>query len=114
MISQKHTLIHHFLEQSAQTCPDKVAIIQDDVRASYTKINSEANQIAHWLISQGIKTGDRVVLILENNPEYVVSYYGVLKAGAVAVSLNNDIKPEGLKHVLREIKPRIIISSSKF
>ena len=113
---EKHTtnLIHHFLEQSAQRFPNKIALIHEDVRATYAQINSNANQLAHWLINQGITKGDRVALVLENCLEYVVSYYGVLKAGAVVAPLCSDLKPDGLSQLLGELVPKVIISSSKF
>ena len=108
------TLIHHFLEQSARRFPDKTALIHEDVRATYTQINSKANQLARWLLNQGITKGDRVALVLENSLEYVVSYYGVLKTGAVAAPLCSDLKPGSLSRLLEELSPKIVISSSKF
>ena len=109
-----HTLIHHFLEHSARAYPDKVALIHGEVRANYAEINNRANHLARWLIENDISKGDRVVLLLENSLEYVVSYYGVLKAGAVAVPLSTDLKPDSLRHLLKELNPSIMISSSKF
>ncbi len=110
----KPFLIHHFLEQSAEFFPNKTAVIHDKTRASYTKINVSANNLAKWLIDQGVKGGDRVVYILENSLEYIVSYYGILKTGAVSVSLSSDIKPDGLKPLLQELEPTVLIFSSKF
>ncbi|MBW1674842.1 MAG: acyl--CoA ligase [Deltaproteobacteria bacterium] len=109
-----HTLIHHFLEHSARAFPDKIALIHGEVRASYVEINNRANHLANWLIEHDVSKGDRVVLLFENSLEYVVSYYGVLKAGAVAVPLSTDLKPESLRPLLRELDPSIMISSGKF
>lgn len=107
-------LIHHFLENSAARFPDKVALIHEDVRATYAEINGQANQLARWLIDQGVTGGDRVVLLLENSLEYVISYYGVLKSGAVAVPLSTDLKPDGLRPLLAELEPKFVISSFRF
>jgi len=107
-------LIHHFLEQSTELFPDKTALIHEEVRATYRQINTSSNHLAHWLIDLGITRGDRVVLVLENCLEYVVSYYGILKAGAVAVPLSSDLKPDGLRPLLEELEPEVIISSSRF
>ncbi len=109
-----HTLIHHFLEQSAECLPEKVALIHEDVRATYAQINCQANQLARWLIEQGVAPGDRVVLVLDNGLEYVVAYYGALKAGAVAVPLSNDVKPSGLQYFLGELEAKAVISSGHF
>ncbi|WDN87042.1 hypothetical protein BuS5_00010 [Desulfosarcina sp. BuS5] len=110
----KSSLIHHFLEQSANSFPEKIALIHEDTRAGYATINAWANRLAKSLINSGVKTGDRVVIILENSLEYVVSYYGTLKAGAVAVPLSLEIKPDGLKPLLDEIEPTVLISSARF
>ncbi|MBN1847930.1 MAG: acyl--CoA ligase [Deltaproteobacteria bacterium] len=108
------TLVHHFLESSAQAYPDKIALIHEDVRATYSYINNNANQLAHWLIDQKVATGDRVIIILENSLEYVISYYGILKAGAVVVSLSTDLKPDGLNPLIAEMKPKVIITNHRF
>ena len=83
-------LIHHFLENSAKRFPDKIAFIHEDVRASYAEINSKADRLAQFLTARGVAKGDRVVFVFENCLEYIVSYYGILKSGAVAVSLSGD------------------------
>ena len=107
-------LIHHFLEESAKQFPDKVALIHNEVRATYSEINSQSNSIARFFLELELKAGDRVALVSNNCLEYVVGYYGILKAGGVAVPINTDIKPEGLKQLLKDIEPKIIISSSRF
>jgi long-chain acyl-CoA synthetase len=109
-----HTLIHHFLEHSAHAYPDKTALIHGEIRASYAEINNRANHLASWLIANKVSNGSRVVVLLENSLEYVVSYYGVLKAGAVAVPLSTGLKPESLRDLLKELGPSIMISSGKF
>lgn len=108
------TLIHHFLETSAELYPDKTALIHEDTRATYSQINTMANSLAYWLIDQGIKTGDRVTFVIENSLDYVVTYYGILKSGAVAAPLSTDLKPDTLNPLLAELEPAAIISSSRF
>ena len=108
------TLIHHFLENSADRCPEKIALVHDEVRASYRLINSQANQLARFLLDHGVRAGDRVVLLLENSLEYVVTYYGILKAGGVAVPLNTELKNEGIADILRELDTPVLVSSRKF
>ena len=109
-----HTLIHHFLEESASLYPDKVALIHEDTRATYGEINSQANKVARWLAANNIGCNDRVIILLENSLEYVASYYGILKAGAVAVPLTTDIKPDGLQYLTGQVEPEVIISSARF
>ncbi len=107
------TLIHQFLEESARDLPDKCAMVHGKERISYEELNREANGVARCLIEQGVVPGDRVALMMENCREYLAGYYGILKAGGVAVPLNPDLKPDGLVPLLARITPRCIISSAK-
>ncbi len=111
---QQSILVHHFLENSAIAYPDKVAVIHEKTRVTYAGINDRANQLACWLLSRGICQGDRIVILLENSVEYVVAYYGILKAGAVTVPLNTDLKPAGLNPLLAQLEPAAVISSTRF
>ena len=105
--------VHALLERSARLRPEKIACIQGEERVNYRVINARANRLAAFLLEQGIVAGDRVVLLLENGIDYVVSYYGVLKAGGVAVPLNCDAKAESLAALLRELEPRVVIACGK-
>jgi len=109
-----HKLIHEFLEQSAERFPDKIALIHEDTRATYAEINTKANALAQYLIDNNVKPGDRVVIILENSLDYIVSYYGTLKSGAVAVPLSTDLKPDNLNPLIAELEPAVIISNNRF
>ena len=106
-------LIHNFLENSATRHPDKIAVIHDDQRTTYTQLNTQANSLAAHLQQNGIKKGDRVALLLENSTEYVIAYYATLKAGAVASPLNPGLKPDGLQYLLNHLEPTTIITSFK-
>jgi len=107
-------LIHHFLESSADLFPDKVALIHEGARVTYEEINSYANGLARWLRDNNVESGDRVALLIENSLEYVTGYYGILKAGAVAVPFGTDLKTDGLNHLLHEISPKALISNARF
>jgi acyl-CoA synthetase (AMP-forming)/AMP-acid ligase II len=113
MESKQNRLIHHFLEESARVHPDKCALVHGDIRLSYDTLNRAANRLALWLIDHGMTLGDRAVLLLENCQEYVVSYYGVLKAGGTVVSLNPELKPDSLQSLLTDVAPQVVIASTK-
>lgn len=107
------TLVHHFLEQSASQLPDKTAVVCEDTRASYAQIEARANGFASWLAANGTRKGDRVVLLLENSPDYIVGYHGILKAGAVAVPLSPDLKADALKPLIDELEPSAIVGAMR-
>jgi long-chain acyl-CoA synthetase len=114
MPSKPPTLIHHFLEQSARAYPDKVALIHGGARATYDEVNGKANLVARYLLGKGLEPGDRVSILMENSLDYVVSYYGVLKAAGVPVPLNTDLKPDGFRSIHHEVEPGWVISATKF
>jgi acyl-CoA synthetase (AMP-forming)/AMP-acid ligase II len=107
------TLIHHLLEQSAASSPEAIAVVHGKNRRTYEEINRLANQLAHELVASGVIPGDRVVLLCENSAEYVFCYYGILKSGAIAVSLNTEMKPAGIGELLDELKPKALIISAR-
>ncbi len=107
-------LIHHFLENAARRFPGKVAVIHEKTRATYGKIDKDADALASFLAQRGTQKGDRVAILLDNSVEYIVAYYAVLKAGAVAVSLSTDLKPDGMNPLLLELEPSALISSTRF
>ena len=88
--------------------------MHEEVRATYREINARANSLARFLVAQGVTPGDRVVFLLENSLEYAVAYYGMLKAGAVAVPMNTELKGEGLLPLLQELEPKCLLTARHF
>ena len=68
--------------------------------ATYAEIDRRANAVAHLLLEQGIQRGDRVGLLAANSSEYIAAYYGILKAGAVVVSLNASADGDSCRELL--------------
>ena len=106
-------LVHQFLEESARRFAGKTALVHGEVRATYAEIDDAADRVAGWCRREGVAAGDRVILLLENGLPYVIAYYGILKAGAVAVPLSADLKPDGIRPVLASVAPRLAIASRK-
>jgi long-chain acyl-CoA synthetase len=76
------------LEDSARKYPTRDALVLGATRLTYAQVEGMANQVANYLVSEGIQPGDRVALTCPNLPYFPVIYYGILKAGAVVVPLN--------------------------
>lgn len=79
--------VHHFLESSAQNHPEKKALLHGELTATYQEINSLSNRISSLLRHNGLKKGDRVLMVSENSLESVSSYYGILKSGGICVEV---------------------------
>ncbi|MCP5021222.1 MAG: acyl--CoA ligase [bacterium] len=96
------TLVHHLIERHAAAAPDQEFVIHSERCGSYGDVDREANRTARVLQSQGLSPGDRVGLLSRNSLLFVESFYGILKAGGVAVLLNTASKGAALSRLLED------------
>ena len=88
------------LEESTEKHPEKPALILGNRVLDYAGLRAAAKKFANALVSMGVEPGDKVAIMLPNVPEYVISYYGILNAGAVAVPLNGLLQGPEVTHHL--------------
>jgi len=105
-------LVQHFLEHSAARLPNKVALICDGKRLTYSEINQQADQLASALMGLGIKRQDRVVIFMDNSAESVISLFGILKAGAIFIMVNATMKAKKLNYILKDSGARVLITNA--
>lgn len=91
------TIVDIVEAQTAKT-PDVIAFYYLDRTMTYAQLNAGANRIARWAVRNGIGRGDVVALLMENRPEYIVTWLGLLKAGAVAALINTNLRGVPLAH----------------
>jgi fatty-acyl-CoA synthase len=83
------TNLFYNLEVSARRQPRKAALIYYDTALSYPQLHDEAERLAGYLQQRcGVAAGDRVLLYMQNSPQFVIAYYAILRANAVVVPLN--------------------------
>jgi fatty-acyl-CoA synthase len=83
------TNVFYNLEVSARRHPNKPCFIYYDTPITFAEVFNEAERIAGFLEHQcGVRKGDRVLLFMQNSPQFVIAYYGILRANAVVVPLN--------------------------
>jgi len=80
--------LFHFLEEAARKYPDRACTIFKGSCISYKEMNAQTDQMAAALIEMGVKKGDRVGIFMPNLPQFVIAFYGILKAGAAVVAVN--------------------------
>jgi acyl-CoA synthetase (AMP-forming)/AMP-acid ligase II len=110
----KAMLVHHFLEESAVRFPGKKAVWYKDRWVNYNEIKCKSDSLAAFLVQSGVKRGDRVALLLENSFDYIISYFGVLKAGAVVVALNTETVAQTVHLLLNDCKATVVITGKKY
>ena len=80
--------LYHFLEESAEKYPDKPCTIFKGAIITYKEMNEITDRMAAALADLGVKKGDRVGIFMPNTPQFVMAYFGILKAGGVVVATN--------------------------
>jgi len=111
--------LQQLLEDSAQVYPDCNAIIfpgafNDESFMTYGGLDRQTNRLANALLEMGVKKGDRVALLLPNCPQFVISYYAVLKVGAIVVATNPLNSPREMELQLKDCGAETIIVLSLF
>jgi fatty-acyl-CoA synthase len=102
-LSLPQTNVYYNVEVSATRFPDKPFIIFYDTPLSYAEFRDEAERIAGYLQQVcGVKAGDRVLLYMQNSPQWVLAYYGILRANAVVVPVNPMNRTEELRHYVQD------------
>jgi fatty-acyl-CoA synthase len=104
--------LHDLLETSARRYPDRTAIIYYGAEISYTEFWKQSLQVAGALSGKGIRPGDRVALYLQNSPHFAISFFGILRAGAVVVPLNPMLKGSEFMGLLKDSGARAVITST--
>ena len=64
---------------------------------TYEQVNAISDTIARFLMVRGNQKGDRVSILLPNTPEFVITFYGIPKAGGVVMAINPTYRPTGVK-----------------
>lgn len=91
------------LEVSALRYPDKAAIIYYDTIITYRELLLAVEQMAGYLQQDcGIKKGDRVLLYMQNSPQFVIAYYAIIRADAIVVPVNPMNKAYELEHYVED------------
>jgi acyl-CoA synthetase (AMP-forming)/AMP-acid ligase II/ABC-type nitrate/sulfonate/bicarbonate transport system permease component len=104
-------IVRDYLEKQVIERPNKTAILFKEEKINFSDLNSMSNRLAHRLLEMGIKKGDRIVLLFQNCPEFAISYFAILKIGAIAVVLDFRLSPAEMEPIFQETEVTAIITS---
>lgn len=90
------------LTRNAYRTPEKIAFKFEDKTYTYQDMNSEVNKLANGLIARDIKKGDKVALMMKNSDLFVMAFYAIMKAGAVAVPINFRLTEREVAYILND------------
>ncbi len=107
------------LDRAADRYGSRVAMIArrpsgEQTQTTYRELRDRAHRAALLLATRNIKPGDRVLLIGENSPDWVVGYFAILSAGAIAVPLDQLISAEELAPICKIAEPAARCARARF
>ncbi|MBR4554047.1 MAG: amino acid adenylation domain-containing protein [Ruminococcus sp.] len=102
--------VNAVFERLAALSPDKEILFAADRSMTYKELDDAANRLGNALIKRGVKPGDRVLLLMRRTSQLVVSVFGVLKAGAVFITMDPDYPRERIDQILEDSEAALILT----
>ncbi|MGA5198237.1 non-ribosomal peptide synthetase [Streptomyces exfoliatus] len=99
-------------EKQALGNPDKVAILAEDIRLTYSELNARANRLARLFASKGVNRDSVVALLLKGRVDAVVAALAAIKAGATYVPIHNSFPPERIERIINETSAEVIATDA--
>jgi fatty-acyl-CoA synthase len=113
-ISTPETSVYVNLEISARRYPDKPAIIFYDTVLSYAQTHEQVLALAGYLQQVcGVQRGDRVLLDMQNSPQFIIAFYAILRADAMVVPVNPMLMTDELRHYIEDSGARTALVSQE-
>ncbi|MEM1369094.1 MAG: AMP-binding protein [Cyanobacteria bacterium P01_H01_bin.15] len=100
----KDKCIHELFEEQVNKTPDAIALIYEDNSLTYRDLNTQANQLAHYLQSKGVKAGAAIGLCFERSPQLIVAITAILKLNAIYVPLDSNYPQERLQFLIQDAR----------
>ena len=100
------------LDIAARRYPDKAAYVFFGRTLTYRELHAQADAVAGWLQGAGVQSGDRVAIFMQNCPQFVAAYYGILRANAVVVPVNPMNRADEFKHYITDPQTRVVICAA--
>ena len=106
--------LHKFLEAAADNVPKQTATVFYGSKLTYQQLEWQANQFAHALHGLGIEPGQRVMIVLPNMPQMIVTYYATLKIGGVVVLPNPDADGPAIIRQIKQSGAQVLVTLREF
>ena len=92
---------------------DKDFLVYESERYTFKETISKASQVGNALIEEGIQKGDRVAICMQNNPEFIFAYMGIVGIGAVCVPLNSWWVPDEIIYAMEHCDAKVLFGDQK-
>ncbi|ACC81529.1 hybrid non-ribosomal peptide synthetase/type I polyketide synthase [Nostoc punctiforme] len=105
--------IHQFFEMQVERTPDAVALVFENQQLTYRELNQQANHLAHYLRTLGIRVDVLVGLCVERSLEMLVGLLGILKAGGAYVPIDPEYPQERISHILSDSQVSLLLTQHR-
>lgn len=102
--------LHGLLQKTAEKYPEKAAIAYCEREITYAQLDLLSNKFAHALTKLQVKKSDRVAIFLPNIPQFVIAYFGVLKAGATVTAISPMHREREVEYQLNDSGAQTIVT----
>jgi len=103
-----------WVQRWSELHPEKIAIVYEGDRISYSTVHRQAERTSCWLQSLGIEKGDRVAAMMTNCPEFLVLYLACSSLGAIFIPINFRLAVPELAYTLRNARPRLFVFCERY
>lgn len=110
----KYPNLGEMMTIQARRWKNKPLVYFDDKVFTYSQVEKLANKAARMLKEKGVKKGDRIAVIMENSPYYIISLITVFKTGASAVPVNNMLRNNEIAYILNDCEAKYCFISDKY
>jgi len=107
-----HTTLHGLIEQQVNKKPQHTAVVFEQQSLTFAELNTRANQLAHYLIAQGVTTETKVGVCMNRSIEMVVSLLAIIKAGGAYVPVDPNYPRARVEFMLSDINSPILLTQS--
>ncbi len=111
---QEEVCLHEVIEDQCSRTPNAIAISYEEQRLNYQELSEITNQLAHYLIAEGVRLESFVGVCLDRSLDLIVSLLSVLKAGGAYIPIDPSYPKDRLDYIVEDSNPEVIISHSKF
>lgn len=105
----RQSCIHQLFETQVENTPDVVALIFGEETLTYSELNEQANQLAHYLQTAGVGVETLVGVCLERSPKFIISILAILKAGGAYLPLDPTYPSERLTFMVEDAGIQVIV-----
>src|SRR5258708_5519199 len=102
------------LGRAVRYFPERMALVENGKRSTFRELDARVGRIAAALAKHGFKAGDRLAILLPNEPDYIQLVYACAWLGVIAVPLNTRLSVKEIDGILTDAQPRGLIRHSSF